>query len=212
MLSYTCVLILSVAVSAFSQDGWEIQKNKNGVQMYTRSIDGEEVKEFRGITRIQAPLSAFVAVFHDVAAFAEWMPSTLSARILESHGDAEHIHYIEISAPWPVRNRDAIYRFTYSQDPRTRTVTLEMVCLPDFEPRKTGKVRIPRARGMYRFQPMDNGEVEVVFQMHTEPGGGIPPWLVNWRIVDAPYQTLIRLKDQVRLEKYQNQTFSFLQN
>lgn len=202
------MLILLLALQ--SSENWELARDKNGVQIYTRRPSGGSIKEFMGVTRIRTTLSALVAVYQDVETYADWMPNTSEARLLESHGDTAHVHYIVNPAPWPVADRDAIYRFRYGQTNSLKTVTIHMENIPDFIPEHPGRVRIPEARGVYYFTPMTDNQVKVIFQFYAEPGGNIPAWMVNMRIVDGPYKTLLRLKERVQLAKYHGRTYSFI--
>ena len=204
------IFLIRPVLSVYSQDGWELAKDSEGIQIFTRRVEGSDFKEFRCTTTMDAALTALVAVYQDVDAYAEWMPNTSEVRMLEVQGDTAHVHYLVNPAPWPVADRDAVYRFRYSQASSSKMVTIEMDGLPDLIPEESGRVRIPRAGGFYRFTPMGDGRVRVVFQLQVEPGGNIPAWLVNWRIVDGPFKTLKRLRERVKLEKYQGRTFSFL--
>jgi len=44
--------------------------------------------------------------------------------------------------------------------------------------------------------PQPGGEVEVVYQVHTEPGGSVPSWLANKFVVEAPLNTLRNLRER----------------
>ena len=41
---------------------------------------------------------------------------------------------------------------------------------------------------------VDNGQVQVIYQVHNEPGGKIPSWLVNSIVITQPYNTLKNMK------------------
>ena len=54
----------------------------------------------------------------------------------------------------------------------------------------------PQVRGVcsWTVTPEAEGRTRVVFEMHLEPGGGIPAWLANSRVVDSPFETLKNLR------------------
>jgi hypothetical protein len=194
----------------FSQDSWKFKKEKHDIRIYTKEVDGSPFKSFKGTMRINADMNALVAVYQDVDSYADWMPNLSRADLLQMNGDTAHIQYIVMPAPWPVKDRDAVYHFQYIKDSLTNRITIRIKCLPDYLLKVPGKVRIPKAKGTYHFIPLDNGIVDVKFEMEVDPGGGIPAFMVNWRIVDGPMKTLKRLKERVKMEKYRNRTFSFL--
>jgi len=47
---------------------------------------------------------------------------------------------------------------------------------------------------MWIFENLDTKKTKVTYQMHAEPGGSLPAWLINSSVVDPPYKTLINLK------------------
>ena len=46
--------------------------------------------------------------------------------------------------------------------------------------------------------------------MNADPNGNIPAWLVNSAAVDTPFKTLKALKAQVKKDRYQSRSFSFM--
>ncbi|MNO08734.1 hypothetical protein D3C81_2315520 [compost metagenome] len=50
--------------------------------------------------------------------------------------------------------------------------------------------------GLWKLVPKGAGEVEVTYQVHTEPGGSVPSWLANSFVVDAPFNTLKAMRER----------------
>ncbi len=71
-------------------------------------------------------------------------------------------------------------------------------------------VRMEEAKGFWLFYPLDTDKVEITYQMHIDPGGGIPAWILNAFIVDAPIDDLKAIRERVKLEKYENVKYDFL--
>ena len=40
----------------------------------------------------------------------------------------------------------------------------------------------------------DDGGTRVAWELHLEPGGSVPTWLVNQRVVDTPFRALRELR------------------
>ena len=93
-----------------------------------------------------------------------------------------------------------------SQDKDTRVVTIKQTAKPDYIPEKKNIVRVQRIEGFWQFTPQEDGSVEIVYQVLSDPGGEIPVWLVNASLVSQPYQTLLKMQEVVKREKYQNVT------
>jgi hypothetical protein len=63
----------------------------------------------------------------------------------------------------------------------------------EYLPLQQGFVRVSRVKGFWQLKPYEGG-VEVVYQVHSDPGGSVPAWLANSFVVDAPFNTLINLR------------------
>ena len=208
-----CSLVFIFSFEAvYTQDNWKLQRDKNGIKVYTQVVENSSLKAFKGITEIDAEMETLVAVCKDVMAFPEWQSTTKTAQLLDTEGETGQIHYLEFPAPWPLSNRDAITQFVYSFDSSSQSVHVKMLCLPDYLPEKEDIVRIKKSNGYYLFEPQNNGKIKVIYSAHGEPGGKIPAWLANSTVVDTPYHTLLNLKEQVKKEKYRGKTYGFIEN
>jgi hypothetical protein len=52
--------------------------------------------------------------------------------------------------------------------------------------------------------------VEVTYEVHADPGGNLPAWVINMFLVDTPFNDLKNLQKQALLPKYANRKFDFL--
>ena len=50
-----------------------------------------------------------------------------------------------------------------------------------------------KVEGFWSLTPRE-GEIEVIYEVHSEPGGSVPAWLANSFVVDAPFNTLQGLR------------------
>jgi len=66
------------------------------------------------------------------------------------------------------------------------------------------------AIGFWLFDPIESDKVEITYQMHIDPGGSIPAWVLNMFIVDAPIDDLKAIRERVKMEKYENAKYDFL--
>ncbi|MBZ0251864.1 MAG: hypothetical protein K8I02_00875, partial [Candidatus Methylomirabilis sp.] len=65
-------------------------------------------------------------------------------------------------------------------------------------------VRMPTVKGGYVFRPKPGGAVEIDYQLHVEPGGALPAWLVNALAVDTPFETLKGMREAAKKPKYRD--------
>jgi ribosome-associated toxin RatA of RatAB toxin-antitoxin module len=136
----------------------------------------------------------FVDVLKNVEEYEEWVPDLKYSKLLESNG-AHQIHYIITELPFPLKDRDEIYKYTFLQK-NSETVEVKMQALPDYLPLEKDLVRMPKSNGSYIFESMGPGQTKVSLQMHNDPGGNLPAWAVNSKIVKVPFGTLLALEKQ----------------
>lgn len=210
--SLLAFLLLFSETPLFAQPSWELKKDEDNIQVFVKKVEGSSHHAFRGKMTLQTTINTIVAAITDVKSFPSWMPNTIETRVLESKEGKVSIYYLAADAPWPVKDRDGIYQFTYHQEEATEKTTIGVKCLPDYLPEKEGRLRIRKSEGFWLLEPLSSDSVAVTYELYTEPGGSVPAWLVNSSAVNQPFKTLQSLRRRVELGEYQNNTFGFQRN
>lgn len=204
-------LIFCQHIHVTAQEDWKQREDKNGITVYSRSSDFSEFDEFKATTTIDQSFHAFVALLQDVDRIPDWMHSVKRSKLLERSGDSIQIYYTEASAPFPLKNRDGVYLNRFKWDGQTRILMVDIEILPDYMEAEKNLVRISRGKGFWQAKELQEGRIELIFQMQVDPGGSIPSWLANMFVVDTPFQTLTKLKELIQEEQYGEVRFGFLE-
>lgn len=206
------LLPLSPACAA---SDWELKVSDKeaDIQVFSR-VNERGYAEFKGVTRVQSRLSAFVALFKDLDRMPEWAYRIRKAERLKVISETESYAYTINALPLPLHDRDVIVHSKISQDAGTLQVIFRGSGAPDFAPRDERYVRMPVVESSWTFTPLASGMVEVVFQGHGDPGGalssGLLAWFVRLSISEAPYQTMLQMKKLVALPEYQVARYPFI--
>lgn len=206
----TLLIIFFAFSNLFSQDDWQLAKEKDGISVYTRKTEIIDFKEFKGITYLDNSVSSFLAVITDVDNLTNWVYSVVEAKMLKNSADTLLIYYAESKVPWPFDNRDAVYRERVNWDSAKKILIITIDCLPKYIEPNEDIVRIPFGQGSWIVEETGKEKIKVTFQMLVDPGGTIPAWLANAFVVDSPFETLKGLKATIGKKKYQEQRFIFL--
>lgn len=190
LLMFCCGM--TVMLSA-QNEGWSLAKEKNGVQVFTRFVEGYPVKEFKGVVQIKTDLNSVINTVRDADKHKDWMHNTSASRLVKKIKDDVILTYSVNDAPWPVSDRDNVIKITFQRKSPNVVVGL-MKAITGYVPEKSGKVRVKKLEGYWEFKDLGNGYIEVTQQVLADPGGAIPSWLANSSIIDAPYNTLLGLK------------------
>lgn len=207
------LLILFISCSIFrinAQDDWKLAKEGQDLKVYTKASDNSEFNQVKGVLQLDASIESFIAILHDLENFHEWGYRVKDVDILERVGDTIQIYYSIAKAPFPYKNRDGIYANIFSWNPEKSELEVRIEMRDDYMELNSGMVRV-KGSGKWLVSLLPNNKLEVTLQMQMDPGGGIPAWLSNLFIEDSPYHTLKNLREKIKDDKYQNKTYSFIQ-
>lgn len=193
-ISCLSFVVLFTMSSFVFKSSWELQKDNGGVQVYTRSIEGWDINEYKVTTKIKTTLTKAVEAYRSGTIRSKWSTKrTTEVKNLKEVTKDKIYTYSYADAPWPIADRDNIALVEYSY-PNAGTVVAKLTAAPDYIPRKSGVVRVERIQGKWMFEDLKNGYVRVTTQVVADPGGSLPTWLVNANIVNGPHESVSGLK------------------
>ena len=201
-----CIIIIFFfsTIMLFSDDGWYTEFNKSGITVYTRVVAGSDIKEFKGVGLIDAPVEVVNNVLDDIPNLANWMPDCLVSRIVEKKSNDYMVLYQVIKTPWPLNSRDFTFETKITKDKDKIIRTVKAVPHSSYPP-SGNYVRITNMTGQWTLLKQDNGtRTLAIYQIKTDPAGNIPVAVANSTSKKLPYETLIRLRQQVQNSKYRN--------
>lgn len=210
-LLMSLLLTLSLAATGLANADWNLEREKDGVSVYTRDVSGSQFKAFKGETVLDVELNRAMALMNDTAACVEWMHSCKSPVLIRKLTPLKRYTYMVNDLPWPAKDRALLLQATISQEMPSRMVTVDLEALDlealspaarDRVPQDKDVVLIEKAKGFFRFTPLGDNQTHVEYQMHTDPKGALPASLVNSMLVDTPFNTLAAMRSVVQAEKY----------
>ncbi|MBQ0732149.1 MAG: START domain-containing protein, partial [Oleispira antarctica] len=182
------------------------------LKIFTRQVENSDLKEFKGEMMVKTTMKTLAALLLDDQAATQWMHLCEKFEIVERTDELNAVIYFINGAPWPVSDRDAVIQSSMTQDPESLVVTVAINTLDDRLPKDDDYVRIARMSGFWLFEPKEAGQVLVTYQIHANPGGGLPTWLANSVVVDTPYGTMTQMVEMLKLEKYQQASVPMIKN
>ncbi len=209
MKNLISIFILFLSLSAFAQE-WTLKKNEDGIKVYTRLPEGSSLDEVRATVCVKTTLSAFTALLKDVDGYKAWAYNCVESKVIKMVCDTAQCYYTQTDLPWPVSNRDLIFRSSLKQDSTTLVIKTNSVCVPDMLAENEGIVRIRGGRSAWTLTPIAGGYVDVDYFASIDPGGTIPAWLINSTIDTGPYNTLKNVRKLLEGGKYKSTTFWFV--
>ena len=207
-----CILIaiLTYSTQGFAAE-WDLKKDENGIQIYTRSVDGYPYKAIRSVVQLEATrLSSVVSLIRDSKECPEWSDSCASATIIEWVSELENYVHTITDLPWPVKDRDLVSHVIWHQDPETLVVTMQGRAAIGKLEENEGIVRLTEAQVNWELTALENGSVNVVLEAHINPASLLPGWITNMLLVDSPYNSMEGLRKRVKLKLYQEVELAYI--
>jgi hypothetical protein len=197
------LLLVSLALSATSSAdegsaSWETIRNDAGIQVSRKVVPGSPFVAFRGEGDVDAPLLAVADVLVDIPHENQWMDSVREARILRKVTDTEYIMYSHLGTPPTLTDREFVADVRVTIDSSRRGLTVDMHSVDDPAAPHTDFVRglLTESSFILRTNP-DGHTTHVIAEIHCDPKGNLPSWVVNFFQRSWGYNTLTSLRKQV---------------
>jgi hypothetical protein len=203
------ILILSTLLTDQAV-AWTLVREQDGIQVQTREIADSPIAESLATVTVESGLSPLVALILDAGNQHNWIDSVNQSETLQQISATKSYNYTLSKAPWPVADRDAVVLTEVSQDPETCVVQIRSHAAPDQLPQRKGVVRIKQVDSLWTLTPRPGGKVEIRYQVHSDPGGHLPAWLINSMITDQPFNTLKNLRHIIGSPPYKDGRASFI--
>jgi len=210
MLVGLAILMFANFTDAQEAD-WQLKRKKDSLEVYTRNIAENGIKELKLHTQMKTSLNSIFALFDDVPRNADWVYSLKEAKILKVIAPNHMIYYTVSDFPWPLSDRDLIADSVVEQDPETKVVTSRSVAMLEGHPEQKGIVRVTVFDAQWTFTPLPGGIVDVVYVVKTDPGGNIPVFLTNMYIDRGPILTIEKMREILKLPKYRDGKVSYIE-
>jgi len=196
ILLYTMAFLISL-FPLKAQDHCVLKKDEDGIKVYTCETVGSDFYSVKASFEVDATLSQYASIILDIEQYKNWNTEARNARLLKRISETELIYYTDSDAPWPIKDRDLVLHLKLSQDPKTKVITIDLQCLPDYIPAKEDFVRIPLFHSTLKITPISKYKVKANYYLEAEPGGQIPAWVANLVCTRIPINAFTNLKNRV---------------
>ncbi|MEZ9632434.1 START domain-containing protein [Vibrio cyclitrophicus] len=208
-------IMVATSFSVLASDGneWKLVRNKQGIEVYNRKIEGNDFKEFRAEADIKANLTSIIALFTDTSVGTQWVENIDKMEEIDHFSEVHTVTKTYTKAPWPVSDREAIVENFIEQDPDTLTVMITQHGRPNYQPNDDKRiVRVAHLESRWVLTPLNNNTTHISYQVLSDPGGSIPSWLINMVAVSQPYKTLRGLSEMLDSHAYADRTLDYIKN
>lgn len=209
MRTYSLVLLLILPLLAVAEPAWKLRKEDNGISIYTAANTGSDFKMLKVELAVDASANQVLAFLMDIERQPEWIYGVKSAKMLATVQPGELIYYSQIGLPWPCSSRDYVAHLTIAR-PSADVTTLDSHAQPDYIPEKKGLVRVRSSVAHWEIKKIAPGRQLVTYTLSCNPGGLIPPCLINMFLAKGPSHTFRKFREHVADPRYRAAQLAFL--
>lgn len=200
------MVVLSIGLSWAAEDGWKKIGESDGIVGYTRPTTKSSVDEIKAVGVVDAPVAVVEAVIRDVSVMPQYMYLCADAFLIntpdmKSAGDIVYFYSLT-DMPFPVSDRDAVIRSSWSIDKATGTVNCKAEGIKTKYKQSKDIVRTPLSIIDCTLVPKGANKTQVIYQVLADPGGELPSWLVSMLSRDYGIKTIAGLRKMVTKDKF----------
>ena len=193
--------VVAVGSSALGNEmGWSQINQKNGVVVWQKTIPGSRMMAFRGLKRLKVPIAkvAYVLTNADVEQKKRWIDMVKDFRVVEKITPQINISYSSYDLPFPLDDRDFVIKSTQIADRANRRLTIELKSVEhaQYPAIRSAGVRAQLFASSFILQDAGAEGTDVTCEIHTDPMGWLPAWVVNVINRNWPVNTLSRLEEE----------------
>lgn len=198
---FTLITICSILfnIGAAHAGDWVFIKERDGIRVYKKSVDGTPFGAFKGEGDIEAPIQKVASVIFDNSRAPEWVDNLKESRVLHWNSEDEYVQYNYINTPFVIKDRDFVSKVKINIEPGGKKMTFVSNGVVDPMMPEREAVRGQVIRSVYTLESKDNDtKTHVIGEILADPKGSVPSWIVNLFQVDWPINSLKAMRKQVK--------------
>lgn len=209
--------LLNIAWTMSGSNQWEIEIDKNGVQVYSLKSPGSYLKQYRAVMQGDYSLNHLVAGLIENSTMdmcKNHIPSCVDVQVIEPWNTKTMSDTVlwKLALPEPFMPRETLIRSQVSQDPLTKAVTVDVIAAPNAAPRNPDSIRITHMQNRWKYTPLDQGKVEIEFLQDFDMGGLFPSFLLNLAGAEETYKFIHdQLPGLLDRDELRSTTYEFIE-
>ncbi len=191
------ITALSIGLSFFAGNAfaWEKFDEENGITAYRKNVPGSPIVAFKGDADVNASVERILWVLTNNKYKTEWVNRLKTSYELERKTPHHAVIYQVFKLPFPISNRDYVYEGKVIR--KGEQILVDLKSTTHRKAPKTEGVRAHLKRCVYTLTPKGENKTHISVEVHTDPKGWLPTWLVNRIQKSWPIRTLSGVRKMV---------------
>ena len=193
-----CTAFLLASITLPAQTKWKLVKDQQGIKVYTGEIDNVKFKSIRVVCTLDGSYEKLIKILSNVERHKDWVYKTKSATLLKKNTDHDFVYHSVTAMPWPMDNRDAVVHLVINKENLPLSLIVDAQSEPANIPKKEGLVRIPYSHASWVVTMSSTNKLQIEYIFRVNPGGSLPPWIVNMFADKGPYESFKKLAELLK--------------
>lgn len=193
-------LFINYFPSVSQVNNCDLKKDKDGIKVYTCPSDTSKFRSL--VAKFELENITFTELerfLWNVDNYVNWQYNMVEASLLQKTDNQSIIYRSVVDAPWPVQNREMIVQLSVNKNLGPDQLVFSMHTVPTEYPIHEDLVRVPFSQASWTVKQVKN-KLLVTYQLNIDPGGYVPPMLVNLAMAEGPYESFRTLKKLLEIK------------
>lgn len=197
-----CLCLSLFATAGFAQEGsWENIGTFDGVKVWRKQVPGSELFAFKGEITTNLHIGKIMTTFLDRDQRKFWVDRFKEQKMIEKASPMDELYWIHFELPFPMTDRDYVLKATGQVDTANKVFTARIKSVTDGrKPADDCCVRAEAKGTYYKFEALPGEKTKLTVEVHTDPKGSLPDWLINLIQKKWPSKTLSGLITRARAQ------------
>lgn len=190
-------LTFSITKAKAENKPWALSKNSDDIRVFLRKRENSEFKEFKGEVIIKSSVEEALKLIKNYSLCSEWQYKCEQIFTLNN----EYILKIN-NLPWPLKKRYIVFKLKEEKRNNGVVIFFKSVNIKNLPskvnvkiPQIKDSVEILHSEGFWEVIKIDNDNIKVIYQMHSNPDASLPSNIINIGVVNSPYYTLLKMRE-----------------
>jgi hypothetical protein len=176
---------------------WKEAINDDGIVVHKRKRAGSAYEEVRATTIMAARVEDFIPFFNEPSNYRKWVYGTIESRQVSRAAAMDFVFYGVFKIPWPFENRELFSRVEMLRDEKNNELQARLTDYSSGVPVGADLVRVAQFESLWKVRGVPNDKVDFSIEMYAEPGGNLPPFIVNLVLSRIQLWSMKNLRTQI---------------
>jgi len=189
--------IAAAADNASKTENWTLTGHADGLATYRQDVPGSSIVALKGEGIVSAPLWKVAAILLDTRRAPEWVDSLVESRMVRPLTATSYVEYNHLHLPLIIHDREFVSEVRIDVNRTDHSVALLYDPIDDPGVPVSRRVRGQIVSGAFRARSLGAGHgTNLTAEIHCDPKGAIPAWLVNTFQKNWPRKTFEGIRKQ----------------